>query len=132
MSEKNYMFGNFEKEQMLEVLLKADADPLLAGFVYPHDETRKRLPIYNENKLIGFATPRQDKDEVWRMGAIYILPEFRNMGFAKKIIKSFMANRRGRAFIENDNIASQKAYSASSFNAVREDLANDGWWWENF
>jgi RimJ/RimL family protein N-acetyltransferase len=127
-----FPFGQFDMLKMRELLLTAEADPLLAGYVYPDDETKARLPIYNGEKLIGFATPRQDKDEVWRMGAIYILPEHRGHGLGRNAIASFMKGRRGRAFIEDDNIASQRAYEAAGFKVVKADPKNHGSWWENF
>jgi RimJ/RimL family protein N-acetyltransferase len=127
-----FLFGFFEWSEMRALLEKAEADPLLSGFVYPADTSKARLPILNEKKLIGFATPRQDEDGVWRMGAIWVLPEFRNRGVARKAIADFMEGKRGRAFIEDDNISSQKAYAAAGFRIIKESREDKWSWWENF
>ena len=127
-----FSFGEYDLSKMRELLLHADSDPLLTGYVYPDDVTKVRLPIYEGENLRGFATPRQDKDGVWRMGAIYVLPEHRGRGLAGKAISSFMNERRGRAFIEDDNIASQRAHEAAGFKIVKADPKNHGSWWENF
>lgn len=131
MSEEEYPFGSYDSSAMFLLLKEADQDPLLAGFVFPDDKSKKRLPIYFENRLVGFATPRTDKDGVWRMGAIYVKNEFRNKGLARSTIESFMKNKKGRAFIEFDNLASQKAYAAAGFKVVKSDQGNKGDWWEN-
>ncbi len=127
-----FAFGQFDMSKMRELLLRADSDPLLAGYVYPGDETKTRLPIYHGENLVGFATPRQDQDGVWRMGALFVLPEYRGRGLARTAIASFMKGRRGRAFIETDNDPSQKAYEAAGFKVVKVDPKNNGSWWENF
>ncbi len=128
----NFIFGIYIEDEMLNLLRLADADPLLTGFVYTDDKSKIRLPIFCENnQLVGFATPRQESDGVWRMGAIYIIPEFRNRGIAGKTIFSFMTGKKGRAFIEDENISSQKAYQKAGFRSIRVDLKNAGSWWEN-
>lgn len=131
MNEENFPFGSYDIEVMNLILKEADRDPLLAGFVFPDDSTKKRLPIFFEDRLVGFATPRTDKDGVWRMGAIYVNSEYRNKGLARAAIASFMKNRKGRAFIEFDNLASQKAYAAAGFKIVKSDYESKGNWWEN-
>lgn len=127
-----FPYGIFDRNEMLELLNRADADPLLSGFVYPADDSRARLPIFENSRLVGFATPRQDKDDVWRMGAIWVMPELRGRGLAKNAIAMFMNGKRGRAFIEDDNLASQRAYQSAGFRIVRDDRLNKGSWWENF
>lgn len=131
MSENNFIFGIYNEDEMLTLLRIADADPHLAGFVYPDDKSKMRLPIFENSQLVGFATPRQESDGVWRMGAIYIIPEFRNRGIAGKTIFSFMTGKKGRAFIEDENLSSQKAYQKAGFSSTRVDLKNAGSWWEN-
>lgn len=63
------------------------------------------------------------------MGAIYVRPEFRGRGLATKAIKDFMLDRRGRAFIEHENIASQRAYEKAGFSRQSPET-DDGSWWE--
>ena len=127
-----FPFGVYDSEAMYILLLAADRDPDIAGFVYPEDTTRHRLPIFDSGKLVGFATPRQDTDEIWRMGAIYVVPEYRARGLARREISEFMRDKRGRAFIEDGNQRSQGAYAAAGFKKVLRDAAAGGCWWENF
>jgi RimJ/RimL family protein N-acetyltransferase len=130
LADENFPYGNFDVEEMRSLLAEAEADPLLKGFVFPDEPERKRLPIFFEEKLVGFATPRQDPDGVWRMGALFVKPEFRKRGLAKLAIRTFMTKRRGRSFIEEANLASRRAYKSAGFRAVRS--ATGGRWWENF
>lgn len=132
MNDNKFFYGTYDIEQMKILLLETDKSEELAGFVYPNDDSRLRLPIFKNEKLVGFATPREDKDGVWRMGAIYITPDFRGQGLAAATIRSFMQSRKGRAFIENENIASQRAYKAAGFVLKKIDEKNEGAWWENF
>lgn len=127
-------FGSsIDKLEILPLLKMADADPDLTGFVDPDNFRKVRIPIRDSTEhIVGFATPRQDKDDVWRMGAIYVKPEYRGKGLARTAIQSFMYKRKGRAFIENENIASQKAYEAAGFSKKRPDDKGEGYWWENY
>ncbi len=127
-----FVFGEYDLSEMKKILLKADLDEMLSGFVNPNDLAIVRLPILKDKKLVGFSTPRQDHDGVWRMGALYVLPEYRGQGLARDAILKFMLGKKGRAFIEYANISSQKAYSAAGFKMTREDKIHGGHWWENF
>jgi RimJ/RimL family protein N-acetyltransferase len=116
----------------LEPLLKlAEVDPNLTGFVYPQDRVRRRVGLYRDEALVGFFTPRQDPDEVWRMGAIFIVPEHRGLGLASLAIRSFMRGKLGRAFISDGNVASARAYAQAGFKMVERDEARGGSWWSN-
>lgn len=42
-----------------KLLLEADADPRLRGYVHPDDQTRVRVPIKAEGRTVGFYTPRK-------------------------------------------------------------------------
>jgi RimJ/RimL family protein N-acetyltransferase len=99
------------------LLYEADHDPNISGFVKPN-EPLKRISIKYDGVVVGFSTPRQDNDEVWRMGAIYIKPDFRRKNLGSKAISCFMQNKKGRAYIEYKNIASQKAYLKAGFHNV--------------
>jgi hypothetical protein len=40
--------------------------------------------------------------------------------------------RRGQAYIEIKNVASQRTYQAAGISMKRHDEKNQGAWWENF
>ena len=138
LSEARYkLAGSFgssiHKLEMLPLLQMADADPNLSGYVYPENFEINRFPIRNvAGEMAGFFTPRLDKDGVWRMGALFVRPEDRAKGLARESISAFMRSRKGRAFIEHENISSQKAYLAAGFTKKQADQNNEGFWWENF
>ena len=130
--QSQFPFGEYDLEVMKLLLIEANADTHIAGFVYPDDPARARLPIFEDGQLVGFATPRQDKDGVWRMGAIFIKPEFRGHGLGSGAIRDFMSERRGRAFIEEENASSERAYEKAGFRRKHKVVDDKGWWWENF
>lgn len=97
-----------------DLLLRADSDPDIAGYVYP-DQDRYRVPITSEEgNIVGFMTPRQEKGK-WRTGAIYVDPEHRNKGYASKAITDFFADKAGMAYIDDGNEASKQAFRKAGF-----------------
>ena len=125
-----FLYGAYDKEEMKRLILAAESSPELEGFVRPDDEGVHRLPIFFKKELVGFATPRQEDDGFWRMGAIYVKPAFRRRGLASKAIREFMAERKGRAVIEDENLASQRAFAAAGFTKTRKASECQGYWWE--
>lgn len=103
-----------KKDIPKEMLLKADEDTYLKGYVFP-DEPRERIAIEVNGSIVGFMTPRKSGD-TWRTGAIYIDPEHRGKGFATSAIVSFFSNKKsGIALVEPHNEASQRAFSKAGF-----------------
>lgn len=84
------------------------------------------------NVGVRLAPFSNDFDIFWERRSIYLLPEFRGKGMAREAISAFMKGKRGRAFIEDENVASQRAYEAAGFILTRRDEKNRGAWWENF
>jgi RimJ/RimL family protein N-acetyltransferase len=122
----------YDADKMQALLREANTDPAVKGFVYPDEPKRKRLPIYCESQLVGFATPRQDPDQVWRMGAIYVTPAWRGRGLVAAAIAEFMRGKSGRAFIDTENVASQRAYSRAGFRLTKSVPDKGGAWWQNY
>lgn len=60
-------------------------------------------------------TPRQDSrfDNRWRPGAIFVAHNFRGMGISPMAIKEFFKDKKGYAWISNQNTASQKAFASA-------------------
>jgi|GEM_PF-206611 len=119
-------------QKLKQLLMLADTDPGVAGFVNPENENLKRLPIWCENQIVGFATPREDKDGIWRMGAIYVHPDHRARGLARKAIADYITGTNARAFLEENNLATQKAFWAAGFRPYQYDRKSAGAWWSNY
>jgi len=119
-------------KKLKELLVQADQEATLSGYVYPSDDTRKRIPIWFQNQIVGFATPRQDPDKVWRMGAIYVTPEYRGKGLAREAIRGFMNGLSGRAFTEDGNLPTRRAFFSAGFRPHRYDRQAGGTWWSNY
>lgn len=97
--------------QMLEL---AEKDPRLTGVVLSRKGQQKSITLNGE--VIGFLTPRKERDGSWRTGAIYVVPEHRSKGYASRIITAFFSDKeKGYALIEEDNYSSQKAFSKAGF-----------------
>ncbi len=125
-------FKETDISEIQALLIEADRSEELTGFVYPDDSSRKRIAIKEEEAIVGFFTPRQDPDKVWRMGAIYITPDFRGKGLGSRAIQCFMADKDGRAFIEYSNFASKKAYEKAGFKKDKDVPENAGAWFINY
>lgn len=96
------------------ILDAAEMDGYLSGVVTSNKG--KQLSISVNDELVGFLTPRQEKNGVWRTGAIYILPEYRNKGYGAKAIKTFFTDKeKGMSLIEPSNTSSQRAFSSAGF-----------------
>jgi RimJ/RimL family protein N-acetyltransferase len=107
-----------ENRYLEKILKNADKDPNIAGYVYPEDDSRKRVPIKNATgTTVGFLTPRVENG-AWRAGATYVEPEHRGNGYASLALKEFFKDKKGRAYIEDTNVASRKAFEKAGFKEV--------------
>ena len=121
----SYDLNSSVPDSVLEVARK---DTYLEGYV---NKQRSR-PILLGDEVIGFIAPRKSSDGVWRLKSIFVLPDFRGQGVARQVIKDFFKSRPGRAFINNSNISSQKAFKAAGFVPyMEEDRWDGGKWWAN-
>lgn len=114
-----------------QLLLEADADPQIQGYVYPDDKTRIRVPIVSDGKTVGFYTPRKD-GTVWRTGAIYVKPEYRGQGLASAAIAEYMRDKKGSAFIEDGNTASRAAFIRAGFVKGKRGEKEAGDWYDHY
>jgi RimJ/RimL family protein N-acetyltransferase len=106
----------------------ADKDPEITGYVHPEKDIF-RYPIKDGEKVVGFFSPRKE-DKEWRVGAIFVLPEYRGKGLSSKALKEFFYgdNLPAYAHVGIDNFGSQKAFERAGFfpeDSVRID--EDGW-----
>ena len=123
---------DFETTEMMGLIDEAGRDPAVGALVDPENPRRERLPIYAGKSLVGFATPRVDRDGIWRMGALWIRPDYRKRGLGRWVIREFMKGKRGRAFIDDANAASQAAFRSAGFRPSTADRERGGVWWQNF
>ena len=116
--------------ELPRMLLMADQDPYLKGYVHPEDTSiERRLITDDEGGPVGFFTPREDK-RAQRTGAIWVEPGARGKGYAAQAIRDYIGAGPGRAFIEESNAASRRAFTAAGFlqDAEREERWGGGHW----
>ena len=103
-----------EKRVPDELLERAENDPRLTGVVLSRKGQQKSITLNGE--VIGFLTPRKERDGSWRTGAIYVVPEHRSKGYASRVITVFFSDKeKGYALIEEDNYSSQRAFAKAGF-----------------
>ena len=109
------------------LLLEADKDPGIAGFVRP-DSTVARVPFKHRGKVVGFMTPRVDPDGYHRVGAVYVKPEYRNRGIASRNISKYMRGKKSKVWIEDNNLATARAHMKAGYKKGRR-AAKDAHWY---
>jgi hypothetical protein len=97
-----------------QLLLGASQNVFIKNYIYIKNLKKKRILILYNNIMVGFFNPLV-RGQCYRLIAIYISNEFRNLGIATETIKIFTENKNSRAVIDEKNIASQKAFSKSGF-----------------
>jgi RimJ/RimL family protein N-acetyltransferase len=121
-----------------DMLMKADSDKELTGYVHPNTPNIIRAGIYFNGRLVGFMTPRMEsiENQTWRTGAIYILPDYQGRGIGSKAISEFFKNRKAAPVpIGITNKASQKSFASAGFTTdgiIRVNEEDNNWkfqWW---
>lgn len=99
-----------------ELLHQADEHEQIKGYVYPDDDNKFRVGMYYNNKLVGFMTPRKNEENKWRIGAIYVLPEYSRKGIAASAINQFLKGRKAAPVsIDVLNTSSQVSFSKAGY-----------------
>tara|TARA_Y100000034_G_scaffold136958_1_gene217589 strand:+ start:1821 stop:3620 length:1800 start_codon:yes stop_codon:yes gene_type:complete len=112
-----------------KLLLEANQDPFLRGYVHPRSKERVRAPIIHEGEIVGFYSPRVNEGTGrHRVGAIYVKPEHRGKGLASRAISDYAGDRPANAFVGADNEASRRAFLAAGFVEGEYDSRQDGHW----
>lgn len=78
-----------------------------------------------DGELVGFAIPRRESDGYFRTGPIYVRPKYRNKGIASNFVSSFFKHRKGRAYIDVTNKASQKIFIKNGFIKTNKTILVD-------
>lgn len=91
----------------------------------------KAIYLRDTKQEIGCVQPYQEGDW-WRIGPIFILPEFRKQGYGEAVISNFFQDKKGRAFIEYDNHISLECYKKTGFNMVKDVPELGGAWYANY
>lgn len=110
-----------------DLLIEADKDPGIAGFVRP-DSKAKRVPFTHKGEVVGFMTPRLDPDGYHRVGAVYVKPEHRGKGIASKNIAKYMQGKRSKVWIDDDNVATARAHAKAGYKKGKR-AAKDAHWY---
>jgi len=113
-----------------DLLLLADKNPEISGFVYPEDSDKVRAGIYRGDKLVGFFTPREERKGLgWRVGAIFIHQDERGSGITTEVLKEFFKDRVAAPVpISVDNISSRKSFERAGFKDTGAELVEDDGW----
>lgn len=105
-----------EKREADRIFAEAAKNPYLGDLVYDR-RTDKTIYFSDGAKAIGFAIPRQESG-YYRVGPIYVTPEYQGKGIAQTFVKEFFKSRQGRAYIEPENAASRKLFESVGFKAT--------------
>lgn len=101
------------------LLDQANQHEQISGYVFPNED-KFRVGIYYKNEVVGFFTPRQEKNK-WRIGAIFVLPEYSGKNIASKAIIEFLKGKQAApVFIDVNNIASQKTFQKAGYKKQPE------------
>jgi RimJ/RimL family protein N-acetyltransferase len=101
------------------------SDPFL-GDIAKTKKFTDIMAFYIAGNPVGFAIPRRDSDGRYRTGAIYIKKSERNKGYAGLFVKHYFDGKKGRAYIEPHNTASQHLFKSAGFALSGKTLIHDG------
>lgn len=120
-----------DQKKKLEMLLnKADEHEEFSGsnLVIGPEYDSRRIVFLLGDQVVGFMTPREENrfnGNRWRTGAIFVDEEFRGKSIAPSAIKQFFKDKKGYAWISNNNISSQRAFQAAGFEKGNERNVGD-------
>lgn len=106
---------------------QANQDPFLRDFVKPNPD---RVPILHQGKTVGFYTPRKD-NKYLRAGALYLDPAYRGQGIMKQVLSSYFTDKKGKAWISNNNTKSISLFTGLGFKpgSIKEVDGEAGTWY---
>ena len=90
------------------------------------------VAIMDGDQIAGWHAPRQDP-KGWRVGAIYIRPQFRGRGLGGRTVKQFLDDKDAADVpIRTGNTSSERMFSAAGFVPSGREIVHDGevlhWW----
>ena len=107
-----------------------DGEKLKSIFKNPEYLVDKAITfgILKENLAVSVASALVHIPEVWVLGAVATKKEFRNQGFATRIVRHFMSCAKGKTdrvvlWVRSDNYPAIHLYEKFGFKKFRE----DGW-----
>lgn len=124
-------------DRAVKLLEDADKDEYLGGFVRPDISLGERKWIYDGDQIAGFMTPRTavSPHDGWkynRVGAVYMDPNHRGKGLARKAIEDYSKDKPVVAYIRDGNEGSERAFERAGFvKKDREERWGGGHWWRN-
>lgn len=105
-----------ERREADKIFAEAAKNQYLGDIVYDR-RTDKTIYFSDGAKVVGFAVPRQE-GVYYRVGPIYVTPEYQGKGVAKSFVKEFFGTRKGRAYIEPDNASSRALFESVGFKST--------------
>lgn len=85
-----------------------------------------RTPIRADGRIVGLCHPHQTPNG-FRLGPIFVLPEFRGRGLTAAAYAEHAAGKRCVAYVHHGNVGSEKAHIAAGFRRLRQ--GRGGWTW---
>lgn len=105
------------------VLTAARSEPFI--HLRKKDEHLRRSFVL-DGEVVGFCHPHTTTSG-FRLGPIYVAPEYRGRGLTRAMYDRYAAGRRCIAYVHDGNVGSEKAHAAAGFVKWRQ--GRGGWTW---
>lgn len=99
----------------IQRLIDASVRDRFLGDIAKHKDLKSLVVFQYNGVYAGFAIPRRESDGHYRTGPIFTLPAYRRKGVAGAFVKDYFKDKKGRAFIEDDNRPSRALYESAGF-----------------
>lgn len=123
-----------EASELSKIVNKSIDDEKKNGYNPDRGDLSLRTAVLYEDKVVGYFQPRKD-DYYWRSGYVYLSKEYRGKGIMFEALKDFFKDHRpAKAWIANNNLASQHLFERLRFKKVKKfnitkKEEDQGWWW---
>lgn len=114
--------GKKVDSDVLQLLIAESVKDKFLGDIATTKKIDNFKVFYAGKEPVGFAIPRKDSDGRYRTGAIFVLPQHRNKGYAGKFASSYFNGKKGRAYIEPDNTSSANLFTSVGFKKSGKQL----------
>ena len=123
---KNLKFEKMSHDdpRLVDIRNSAAIDPNLGDII--KERIGKHIVVMHNSKPVAFAIPRYDRDSRLRSGPIYTHTDYRGLGIGKHILNHIFLNKKGRSWIDSENISSQKIFSSVGFLPSGRTITYDG------
>jgi ribosomal protein S18 acetylase RimI-like enzyme len=89
------------------------------------DYSKKAILILQDDEPVGFFTPKITNG-YYRVLYLYVDPVFRGKGIGVDVVKHFTKDIKSKAWIDYQNIASQKTFERAGFKKTEKEVNKKG------